>query len=187
MTHAVRALFLLSALMVLAERPAAAQNLGGCAGAVPDPLATFTVPAPAGAAVTISLLGCPGYVIHALAPVGGIIFCGIPLVGVVAGPTGAVFTIGGCGGAAIAGPPCAAVTIAGVPAGPLILSSFDLNCSGGVGAADVSLWIADFISPPYEQRSDYNKDGALGAGDLSMLISVFVGGGSPSTCAPVCP
>ena len=188
MTRTVRFLFLLSAIALLAERPAAAQNLGGCTpGPVVDPFATFVVPAPAGAPVVIDFTACPGFPISTFDP-GLVIACGPPkTVTAIAGPGGAVFSIGGCGGGLTPLASCATVTVGGVAAPPLRIGAFDRTCGGGVGAADFSLVINDFVNFPAQQRSDYDKSGAVGAGDLGIFISVFVGGGSVLTCPIICP
>jgi len=66
-------------------------------------------------------------------------------------------------------------------------ATFDLDGSGGVGAGDLSVWLADFASgQPYE-RSDYDGDGHVGAGDLSEWLTVFGAGGSGQSCGASCP
>jgi hypothetical protein len=66
-------------------------------------------------------------------------------------------------------------------------ATFDLDGSGGVGAGDLSVWLADFACGlPYE-RSDYDGDGHVGAWDLSEWLTVFGAGGSALSCGASCP
>ncbi len=64
---------------------------------------------------------------------------------------------------------------------------YDLNGAGGgpgVGAADLSRWLADFFSSPapYRARSDYDYavlcSKAIGAADLSKWLALFFAAGS---------
>jgi len=65
-----------------------------------------------------------------------------------------------------------------------------LNQDGGLsglGANDISVWIADFGSLNYFGRSDYDYSAAIGANDLSLLIGAFGALGSTEGCASYCP
>ena len=73
--------------------------------------------------------------------------------------------------------------LVGTPA----VSAFDLDGLGGVGANDLSTWLADFGSGLNPTRSDYDASGSIGAGDLSEWLSVFGAGGSGSSCSTACP
>jgi hypothetical protein len=188
MVNAARSILVFSLFVLLAARPSAAQNLGACGPGGVDPVATFTVPAPAGALVVIDLTFCPGFSISGVGGPGQVVACGpLKTVSTVAGPGGAVFTIGGCGGGLTPLFACATVTVAGVAAPPLRIGVFDRDCANGVGAGDLALVINDFVNAPAEQRSDYDKSGVVGAGDLAILINVFIAGGSTATCPVMCP
>ena len=69
----------------------------------------------------------------------------------------------------------------------LTAASFDLDGSGGVGAGDLSVWLADFGSGQPYARSDFDGDGSLSAGDLSLWLGVFGAGRSTQSCAASCP
>ncbi|MEO5616235.1 MAG: hypothetical protein ABIS67_00545 [Candidatus Eisenbacteria bacterium] len=59
---------------------------------------------------------------------------------------------------------------------------------GGLGAADQSLWMTDFFSSQYLERSDFDGDGTLGPSDLSLWLTAFFNAGSVLGCASaVCP
>ena len=64
---------------------------------------------------------------------------------------------------------------------------YDLDGQLGVGAGDLSAWLADFASAQPWARSDYDGDGSVGAGDLSTWLAVFAGGRSVQSCASRCP
>jgi len=67
------------------------------------------------------------------------------------------------------------------------VASFDLDGSGGVGAGDLSAWLADFGSGQPYARSDFDGSGDIGAADLSQWLAVFGAGGSVQSCAASCP
>lgn len=59
---------------------------------------------------------------------------------------------------------------------------------GGVGPADQSLWLADYFSSEYRERSDLDGDGVLGPSDLSIWQAAFFSAGSIQGCAgAACP
>lgn len=64
---------------------------------------------------------------------------------------------------------------------------FDLDGTGGIGANDVSLWLADYGSGLCPGRSDYNGDGVLSANDLSLWRWALGEGGSSVSPTLVCP
>src|SRR5262245_24297700 len=70
--------------------------------------------------------------------------------------------------------------------GPTI-SAFDLDGGSGVGANDLSAWLADFGSGQPFGRADYDCSGGIGANDLSIWLVEFGGGASASSCAVACP
>ena len=67
------------------------------------------------------------------------------------------------------------------------VASFDLDGSGGVGAGDLSAWLADFGSGQPYARSDFDGSGDIGAADLSQWLAVYGAGGSVQSCAASCP
>jgi pimeloyl-ACP methyl ester carboxylesterase len=67
------------------------------------------------------------------------------------------------------------------------VSSFDLDGAGGVGAGDLSVWLADFGSGVNWARSDFDGSGTVGAGDLSEWLAVFGSGASTQSCTSSCP
>lgn len=59
---------------------------------------------------------------------------------------------------------------------------------GGVGPADQSLWLADYFSSEYRERSDLDGDGVLGPSDLSIWQAAFFSAGSIQGCpGATCP
>lgn len=65
----------------------------------------------------------------------------------------------------------------GVRLGTIPVAAYDQD-GGGVGATDLALWVADFFSGEYFQRSDYDGDGALGATDLAEWAGAHFAHGS---------
>jgi hypothetical protein len=68
---------------------------------------------------------------------------------------------------------------------PVRIAAYDLNTSGGVNAADQSLFLSTLFGS-YRSRADYNGDGAVNSADLSKLLAVQFGGGSSTSCASSC-
>jgi pimeloyl-ACP methyl ester carboxylesterase len=62
-------------------------------------------------------------------------------------------------------------------------AAFDLDGSGGVGAGDLSVWLADFGSGEPFGRSDFDGSASVGAADLSDWLDVFGSGESAQSCA----
>jgi hypothetical protein len=84
---------------------------------------------------------------------------------------------------------CATVRADGQVLGNLRVGAYDLNTTGGVNAADQSLFLATLFASPvgYRARADYNGDGVCNAADLSKLLSVTFGAGSGTSAAvPFC-
>ena len=54
--------------------------------------------------------------------------------------------------------------------GNLLVSTFDLNGSGGVNAADLSVWLGDENGGVYRERSDFDASGTLNPADGSVLL-----------------
>jgi len=81
---------------------------------------------------------------------------------------------------------CAEVRADGALLGRPYLAIPDLDGADGVGANDLSLWLAEFGAGDAGQ-GDFDGDGAIGANDLSVWLMVFAGGGSTVTPAPLCP
>lgn len=80
----------------------------------------------------------------------------------------------------------AAIYATGVSLGHVQVMAFDQDLSGGVGANDLSLWLADKFAPggPYYGRSDYDCDGSLGANDLSVWVGFKFANGSTTSAPP---
>jgi hypothetical protein len=74
--------------------------------------------------------------------------------------------------------------------GAMNAGCFDLDNAGGIGVADLSLWLGDFGAGLGALRSDYNHDAdctdqanAVGVADLSIWLAAFGNGGSSDSCA----
>src|SRR5262245_58262304 len=67
------------------------------------------------------------------------------------------------------------------------IASFDLDGTSGVGAGDLSTWLADFGSGQAFGRSDFDGNGGIDANDLSLWLEVFGAGTSATSCASSCP
>jgi hypothetical protein len=74
--------------------------------------------------------------------------------------------------------------------GAMNAGAFDLDNAGGIGVADLSLWLGDFGAAAGALRSDYNHDAdcgnqsaAVGVADLSIWLAAFGNGGSGDSCA----
>jgi hypothetical protein len=85
--------------------------------------------------------------------------------------------------------PCCTVRADGTVLGTLRVGAYDLNTSGGVNAADQSLFLGTLFASPagYRCRADYNGDGLCNSADLSKILSVQFGAGSGVSAAlPYC-
>jgi hypothetical protein len=67
------------------------------------------------------------------------------------------------------------------------VSTFDADGDAGVGANDLSLWLADFGTGLTYARGDYDCSGGLGANDLSVWLGAFGAGTQTASCAVSCP
>lgn len=85
---------------------------------------------------------------------------------------------------------CATVRADGFVLGTLRVGAYDLNSSGGVNAADQSLFLATLFASPagYRARADYNGDGLVNSADLAKILAVeFTAGSIESGAAMACP
>lgn len=179
-------------------------NLIGTASGVADVRGEFSITIRdlahnpiAGSSVVISFDGCtPDIRICATQVTAGVTpDCASGPVGEISGVTDGtgVVTFRIQGGAAntfsgspAAGINCGVVFADGVNMGPINVGAYDENGAGGVGPADVSVYLADQFDPDVEGRSDFNATGTITPADLSLLLGVVLGGGSTSSCASYC-
>lgn len=79
---------------------------------------------------------------------------------------------------------CARVFADGVQLGTMTATAPDLDGANGLGANDLSQWIADFgiAGNPLRGRSDYDHSGGIGANDLSQWIGRFGSVLSTTSC-----
>jgi hypothetical protein len=56
--------------------------------------------------------------------------------------------------------------------------------TGGLGAQDLSRWLADFFSGQNLARDDYDATQTVGVSDLSMWLKAYFAAGSPANCSP---
>jgi len=75
----------------------------------------------------------------------------------------------------------------GVLLGNIGVGAYDQNGAGGVGGADLSRVLGDFVLGTNPDRTDYNGAGGVGGADLSLWLSVFVAGASNTSSASYCP
>jgi hypothetical protein len=75
----------------------------------------------------------------------------------------------------------------GVLLGNIGVGAYDQNGAGGVGGADLSRFLADFVLGTNPDRSDFNGAGGVGGADLSLWLAVFVAGASNTSSATYCP
>jgi len=75
----------------------------------------------------------------------------------------------------------------GVLIGSPTVNAFDLDGAGGVGANDLSAWLADFGTLTAYGRADYDCSGGVGANDLSVWLVLFGNLASGESCAVACP
>jgi hypothetical protein len=77
--------------------------------------------------------------------------------------------------------------LAGELIGTTAVRTCDLDGWFGVGANDLSSWLADFGSGLPYARTDYDCDGFVGANDLSLWIKAFGDGDQTQSCSVGCP
>ncbi|MCE9628180.1 MAG: hypothetical protein K8R56_09725 [Candidatus Eisenbacteria bacterium] len=75
----------------------------------------------------------------------------------------------------------------GILIGSPTVSIYDLDGVGGVGANDLSIWLADFGSAIPWGRCDYDCNGGVGANDFSLWLSAYGSGLMSQSGAPACP
>jgi hypothetical protein len=190
-----------------AQHPDAAQCIvpshvmvvGTDAAGVPDPIGTFTIKIIdiggrpiSNATVVLDFVNTPDIQVAAIQPGANIGAACLPGGASVGGTT----AIGGAVSFAIIGRANHALTDAGHPSlriyadgffiGTVTVAALDQD-GGGLGAADNSLWQADYFSGQYLERSDLDGDGVLGAADFSLWLAAFFGGGSIANSSTFCP
>lgn len=143
-----------------------------------------------GSNVVVDFSGCPDIQVCAdqLDP-NAVVFCSAKTVRKFTDANGSVqFTIlGSSTGPAVSIGGCAKIFASGALLRTPSVAAFDLDGAGGVGAGDLSIWLADFGSGMAWARSDYDGSGTVGAGDLSLWLEVFGSGRSPQSCSTSCP
>jgi hypothetical protein len=79
----------------------------------------------------------------------------------------------------------------GVLLGTLTIGAPDENDVGGVGSADLGLFLNDRFSitgpANFRGRSDFNGTNTVDSSDLGGFLNIRFGGGSTVSCASVCP
>lgn len=172
--------------------------LVGLAGAVPDTTTgAFTVVVRDGAnipmwdeQVEVRFLVCPGARVAAEQHQPGVtsrcqtngILASTDYSGIVR-----VAAVGGGDPAAPHGTgPCATVLAGGLPLGTVRVAYLDLDGSGGLGAHDLAIWLADFGTGESIARADYDGDGAVGAADLSLWLTAYGSGRSVESPTSYC-
>jgi len=123
-------------------------------------------------------------------PAGLFVNCAAKTVSAVTDASGVVtFRVVGGGltsGVAIIAP-CVSVTADGVALNTIRSSTCDMNGSGGVTSADITLAKNDNNTNPARTRSDFNKSGSVTSADITLLKNVDNGTGSDSSCDTYCP
>jgi len=71
----------------------------------------------------------------------------------------------------------------GVLLGSPSVQLYDLD-RNGLGAPDLSNWLADFFSGNNAARDDYDCSGSLGPPDLSAWLKAYFASGSSTNCVP---
>jgi len=70
-------------------------------------------------------------------------------------------------------------TLLGAPS----FATYDLDGSGGVGPADLSVFLTDIASGTPFARSDFSGDGVLNSTDLCLWLTAFAAGRSVQSCS----
>jgi hypothetical protein len=83
-------------------------------------------------------------------------------------------------------PNCLQILVEGSFFGSVPIATADLSGTDGVNAADLSLFISEFIAGDVGQ-ADLDGSGTIGAADLSAWLAIYSGGGSLATPSPICP
>lgn len=71
--------------------------------------------------------------------------------------------------------------------GSVIVTTFDLNGSGDVGASDLSVFLHQFAMGNGSRACDYDNSGVLGASDLSMWLTALASGAHLQSGGATCP
>jgi hypothetical protein len=141
--------------------------------------------------VEARILNCPGARLSSVAyDPGSSIRCGTHGVQESTDANGEVrMTVVGAGtpGAPAGAGLCVQFYASSVPLGFATLAYLDLDGSGGLGANDVALWLADFGSGEDIGRSDFDGDSHLSVADLSVWLAVWGEAGSFESPASYCP
>jgi hypothetical protein len=82
---------------------------------------------------------------------------------------------------------CATVVADNQLLGNLLVSTFDLNGSAGVNAADPSVWLGDKNSGTYRERSDFDANGVVNPADGSVLLADKNQAGGITASTAACP
>jgi hypothetical protein len=85
-----------------------------------------------------------------------------------------------------AGGACARILANGQLLATVPVAAFDLNSTGGVNAADLSVFMGDLFGA-FHPRSDYNYSGTVTPADLAKLLRVMERAGSLESCSSFCP
>lgn len=175
--------------------------VGTDANIVPDPLGEFSITVrklsgqPVRSSfVVVDLTGAPDLVVCSTQPQSGVTVQCIPGFGAslrAFTDNNGVVTFRIVGHANHAAPASllasAAIYADGVPLGIVPVSAYDQD-GNGLGGADQSLWLTDYFSGEYRERSDFDGDGALSGADLSLWRSAYFSDGSLFNCvAAACP
>jgi hypothetical protein len=75
----------------------------------------------------------------------------------------------------------------GVFLGTAIVSAFDLDGNSGINPTDNSVFLRDFFSGQYWERSDFDGNGVLGPSDLSLWVQAFFASNSVQSGGASCP
>jgi hypothetical protein len=74
----------------------------------------------------------------------------------------------------------------GVLLGNMGVGTYDENGAGGVGGADLSRFLGDFVGGTNPDRSDFNGAAGVGGADLSLWLATFVAGQSNTSSGSYC-
>jgi hypothetical protein len=145
-----------------------------------------------GAAVVLDLSGCSDAAICSdQLDSGALVNCAAKTIRRFTNALGEVtFTaLGGSNGSGMASTTtgCAGIYANGTFLRFATVSVLDLDGVNGVGANDLSVWLADFGTGIPYGRDDYDHDGRIGANDLSVWLNAFGSGASGNSCTSSCP
>jgi hypothetical protein len=75
----------------------------------------------------------------------------------------------------------------GVLLGTIPVAAFDQDGVAGINPTDNSLFLNDFFSGQYWERSDFDGNGVLGPADLSLWAEAFFAANSVQSGMEICP